>query len=229
MSVPSVKLLCMSAAEEKIILSRIRAGLAWLTPLLFILAALVALASGLAGLSSASAKTLGVPQNRAWGNSAGMLQSRPVQTPQSLELQRENSIGRYDLALDDTLAAESTAVRTNADLVQEIGTRADAWATRQGLTGTPQQLGTWEHTYARDLLERYQSLFGDRGLVTERSWLGKNPAAYGTPASVRLDVFEPNTGTVWDYKFGVTSMSAAQRARIMANVPGVTSITEVRP
>ena len=76
-------------------------------PIFFLLAALIALASGPVGPSSASAKTPGVPQNRVWGNSAGMLQSRPIQTPQSLELQRENSIGRYDSAVGDTLAAKT--------------------------------------------------------------------------------------------------------------------------
>ena len=63
-----------------------------------------------------------------------------------------------------TAAEENAAIRTNADLVQEIGTRTDAWATRRGLTGTPQQLGTWEHGYAQRLLNRYQDMFGDRGL-----------------------------------------------------------------
>ncbi len=108
----------MSAAEEKITLSRIRAGLAWLTPLLFLLAALVAPAA-----PAASAKTPGVPPNRAWGNSAGMLQSRPIQTPQSLELQRENSIGRYDSAVGDTLAAES-GVLENANYAQKTFSHA---------------------------------------------------------------------------------------------------------
>ena len=58
------------------------------------------------GTPTASAKTPRVPQNRVWENSAGMLQSRPIQTPQSLELQRENSIGRYDSAVGDTLTSK---------------------------------------------------------------------------------------------------------------------------
>ncbi len=58
----------MHATQEKITLSRIRAGLAWLTPLLFILAALIALASGLAGPSSVSANTPCTPQDRVWEN-----------------------------------------------------------------------------------------------------------------------------------------------------------------
>ena len=126
-------------------------------------------------------------------------------------------------------AAESAAVRTNAELVQEVGTRADAWATRKGLTGTPQQLGTWEHTYAESLLNRYQSMFGDRGLVTEKSFLGGAEVPYGTAGSVRLDVRDINTGAVWDYKFGAGGLTPAQRLRIITNGPNVTSVTEVRP
>ena len=110
---PSAKLLSMSAAEERAILSdrtmmfgasgHRRGAMALI---LCLLAALIALASGLVGPSSVSAKTPCTPQNRVWENSAGMLQSRPVQTPQSLELQRENSVGRYDSAAGDTLAAK---------------------------------------------------------------------------------------------------------------------------
>lgn len=88
-----------------------------MTLILFLLAALIALASGLAGPTGASAKTPGVPQNRVWENSARMLQSRPIQMAQSLELQRENSLGRYDSALGDTLAAKSTVVNEGASPV----------------------------------------------------------------------------------------------------------------
>ena len=124
-------------------------------------------------------------------------------------------------------ATRSGVTRTNSQLVQEIGARADAWGVRQGLTGTPREIGTAKHAYARRLLNRYQSLYGDRGLVTESSWLRGNPVEYGTKGSTRLDVLEPSTGTVWDFKFGFTPMSAAQRANILTNGPGVTSIFEL--
>jgi len=52
---------------------------------------------------------------------------------------------------------------------------------------------------------------------------------HGTPGSVRLDVLDINTNVVWDYKFGAMPMSAAQRLKIMAQAPWVTSITEVHP
>jgi pyocin large subunit-like protein len=57
-----------------------------------------------------------------------MLQSRPVQTPQSLELQREKSIGRYDSAVADTLAAESTASIPASESWANPSTLADHFA-----------------------------------------------------------------------------------------------------
>ena len=98
---------------------------------------------------------------------------------------------------------------------------------REGLTGTPREIGTLDHAYAKRLLDRYQRMFGDRGLVTERSFIGGLEVPYGSKGSVRLDVLDVNTGAVWDYKFGTTPMSAAQRLKILTNGPGVTSITPV--
>ena len=110
--VASVKLLSMNAAEEKTVLSGKPMTLCAskhraLALALFLLAALIALASGLAGPTSASAKTSCALQNRVWENSAATAQSRPIQMPQSFAPQRENSLGRYDSAVGDTLAAES--------------------------------------------------------------------------------------------------------------------------
>ena len=73
-------------------------------------------------------------------------------------------------ACDFLFAPVRGATRTNGQLVQDIGTRADAWATRKGLTGTPQQLGTAKHGYAQRLLNRYQGMYGDRGLVLRGAW-----------------------------------------------------------
>jgi hypothetical protein len=121
------------------------------------------------------------------------------------------------------------ATRTNGQLVQDIGTRADAWATRKGLAGTPQQLGTAKHGYASRLLRRYQSMYGDRGLVVERSFLGGSEVPYGTSGSVRLDVLDLNTRAVWDYKFGASGLRLAQELNIFTHGPGVISVKEVRP
>ena len=93
---------------------------------------------------------------------------------------------------------------------------------------TAREIGTAKHVYAKDVLDRYQSMYGNRGLVTESSWLGGETATYGTKGSARLDVLDMNSGAVWDYKFGLTPMSAAQRAKItLQGPPSITSITEL--
>lgn len=122
-------------------------------------------------------------------------------------------------------------MRTNAQLVDDIGTRADLRGARRLLAENPaataREIGTAKHDYAKRLLRRYQEMFDDRGLLAESTWKNGFERSYGTAGAVRLDVFDPATGAVWDYKFGVTPMSAAQRAKIMAHGPGVTSITTV--
>ena len=61
-----------------------------------------------------------------------------------------------------TSALSGPALRTNARLVQEIATRAES-----KIGGTGRLAGIDKHTYAKNLLDRYQSMFGDRGLQTE--------------------------------------------------------------
>ena len=99
------KLSNMPAAKEKIFTSRTTTWPAPVLRLLFILLAAMAI-----GTPTASAKTLCTPPNRTGENSVAAVQLRLAQSSQTADLQREKSLGRYDLALDDTLAAESTAV-----------------------------------------------------------------------------------------------------------------------
>jgi len=124
-------------------------------------------------------------------------------------------------------SAPNSVARTNPELVEEIGTRAQRWAKRKGLTGTPRQIGAKQHKYARDLLERYQSRFGQRGLQTEVSFKNGKVVRYGKKGSVRADVFDPATGEIWDYKFGTTPMSQRQFNRLLQHVDGVTSVTPI--
>ncbi|WP_433958703.1 RHS repeat-associated core domain-containing protein [Cytobacillus horneckiae] len=70
---------------------------------------------------------------------------------------------------------------TNEQLVQEIATRAE-----KKIGGAGSVAGTKKHTYAKDLLDRYQSIYGDRGLKTETSWLNNQQVPYGTKGSARL-------------------------------------------
>jgi RHS repeat-associated protein len=130
-------------------------------------------------------------------------------------------------------AAKTAPLRSNPELVQEIAIRAEAWGARQGLPaagGGPVQ-GTLKHDYAKRLLERYQSIHGDRGLIAERSWLNGARAEYGTAGSVRLDVFDTTSGMVYDYKFTLnSSLSPALVQRIINGGPaGITGVVPVGP
>jgi hypothetical protein len=129
---------------------------------------------------------------------------------------------------------------SNAKLVQEVANRAERWGIREGYGpagGGPGQ-GTAKHNYAADLLDRVQRMElhrtgMDRGLETEGSWLAGRPAPYGTKGSARLDVWDPSSGTVYDYKFVGNpgqGLGATQVQKIMQNGPGgITSVVEVNP
>jgi len=106
-------------------------------------------------------------------------------------------------------------------------TSAARWSRRKGLTGTPREIGTRQHKYARDLLERYQRMFGERGLETEVSLKNGKSVRYGKEGSVRVDVFDPDTGEIWDYKFGSTPMTQRQIDRLLQHVRGATSVTPI--
>ena len=137
---------------------------------------------------------------------------------------------QYD-ALDSLIAANNGG-RTNAQLVQDVATRADAWGTRQGL-GLGPRAGTLKHSYADDLLTRYQSRFGDRGLSTEVPYLN-GQAGVGGRGSVRLDVVEgplANPTAIFDYKFGGATLTPqrVQQIRQVGQFGSNVPITGVHP
>ena len=125
----------------------------------------------------------------------------------------------------DVGAPNAVVTRTNAQLVDEIGTRSRGWAQRKQLTGSARALGSRQHKHAKDVLDRYQRMFGDRGLATERSFIDGLEVPYGSKGSARLDVLDTITGDVWDYKFGVTPMSRSQINRIFQHGPGINLVT----
>jgi hypothetical protein len=99
-------------------------------------------------------------------------------------------------------AGWTVPARTNAQLVQEIANRADAWGTRNQL-GATGRAGTLQHGYADRLLTRYQKIYGDRGLSTEVPYLNGIAGKRGL-GSIRLDVVEGDLNApiaIYDYKF----------------------------
>ncbi|MES2735661.1 MAG: RHS repeat-associated core domain-containing protein [Verrucomicrobiota bacterium] len=160
---------------------------------------------------------------------AGALVKAPPPTAPTLGAKVTGAVA----AAEAEAAAANTAGRTNAQLVQDIATRAEAWGTRQGIpaAGSGPVQGTLKHGYAERLLDRYQSLYGSRGLQTEASYLNGQAVPYRTKGSVRLDVYEPSTGSVWDYKFTPNpSLPASRVQRIINNGPaGINSVDAVGP
>ncbi len=72
-------------------------------------------------------------------------------------------------------------------------------------------------------------------LQTEESFLAGESAAYGTKRSARPDVYDPNTGIIYDYKFiknpgkGLSSKQINKNAQNVPNVPNVTNQYEINP
>jgi hypothetical protein len=138
------------------------------------------------------------------------------------------------------LAAERGAFRgayaTNGELVQSIATRADRIGTlRQGLGNGP-VAGTAKHELAKDMLIRYQRMFGDRGLLAEQRFVNGAPWQTGNPVagSIRLDVVEGRLTAptnVWDYKFGNATLSQSRITQIQNGIPNGTSVPvwEIKP
>ncbi|GAA0882181.1 DUF6443 domain-containing protein [Sphingobacterium siyangense subsp. cladoniae] len=105
---------------------------------------------------------------------------------------------------------------TNAELVQGAATKAEA-----AIGGTGRFAGKAKHVYAKDLLSRYQSIYGDRGLSFEHYF--KNGSERGF-----LDVLDNNNNMIYDYKFGDATMSNKQYSKYSNAYPGYT-IEVVRP
>jgi RHS repeat-associated protein len=126
-----------------------------------------------------------------------------------------NNVGRY-------------ANHTDAQFLREIASRAEA-----KVGGTGAVAGTHKHAYADRLLERYQSMTGQRQhLLREQSYLNGQPVPRGTAGSARPDVYDPGSGAVYDYKFTVNpgrGIPARQQGNNARNLPNVTSQTEINP
>ncbi|MYZ36310.1 MULTISPECIES: hypothetical protein [unclassified Streptomyces] len=116
---------------------------------------------------------------------------------------------------------------TDLELVQAIATRAE-----RKIGGTGAVNGTLKHSYAEKLLNRYQGIYGSRGLIPEQSYLGGVPVAKGTKGSARPDVFDPATGIIYDCRFLIRPGRGIGRSQAdlnANNVPGATLTIELNP
>jgi len=124
-------------------------------------------------------------------------------------------------AIDNTVAREMASSRllTNREFVQAIASKADSWAVRKGITGPPRYMGTMKHVYARNLLSRYQNIYGSRGFSAEIRYLNGElwERGAGVERSSVLDVVEGNLEhpmAIYDYKFGKGGLSIARKKQI---------------
>jgi RHS repeat-associated protein len=106
---------------------------------------------------------------------------------------------------------------TEMQLVTRAAQKAEA-----AIGGTGNVAGTLKHTYAKNLLSRYQSRFG--GNLS----LGSNYFNNGIGNRGFLDVVNHSTKTIYDFKFGGAVMNNAQFLKYSRNFEGY-GIHIVRP
>ncbi len=71
------------------------------------------------------------------------------------------------------------------------------------VAGTEGFAGIAKHTYANNLLNRYQSIYGNRGLQTNVYFNGRHGRGF-------LDVLDNTNGVIYDFKFGRPFMRTSQ-------------------
>ena len=107
-------------------------------------------------------------------------------------------------------ATQTTKELTNKQIVMKAADKAN-----NAISGTGHVVGTKKHTYAEKLIERYQSIYGDRGLKTNEYFNN----GYGNRGF--LDVHDTKNNIIYDFKFGKNPrMGQQQINKYMRNFPG---------
>ena len=105
----------------------------------------------------------------------------------------------------------------------------------EGKKTTGHVAGSRKHGEAYNIADNYQKNIENRGLELEQNYWDHGPEEYNKKDSTRLDVYDTNTGDVYDYKFVVNpgqGVPERQVKKILAQGPsGVTreKIHEVNP
>jgi hypothetical protein len=98
-------------------------------------------------------------------------------------------------------------------LVTKAAQKAEA-----AIGGSGGVAGTLKHTYAKNLLSRYQSMYG--GNLSLGSNYFNNNALLGAGNRGFLDVVNHSTKTIYDFKFGNAVMSNSQFSLYSRNFTG---------
>ena len=78
-------------------------------------------------------------------------------------------------------------------------------------------VGTKKHTYATNLIKRYQKIYGDKGLKTNFRF---QDIRHGNGI---LDVYDKTNNVIYDFKFGKTArMSKSQYYKYSNSFPDAT-------
>ena len=117
------------------------------------------------------------------------------------------------------------------EFVQSIANRADRISSEKGSV-----MGTRKHQHAEELAIRYQDRTGDRRhLELEQRYIRGDEwkQGDGLKGSVKPDVYDPTTGTVWDYKFGNAQLQPSQVQRLEARMPKLdgqpVTVNQIKP
>lgn len=130
------------------------------------------------------------------------------------------------MASTETFAVEKSDVSareaakgglSTTQLVQKSATLAE-----RAVGGTGRFAGTAKHTYANNLLSRYQSIYGSRGLQFN------NYFNNGVGNRGFLDVVNHGSKTIYDFKFGSATWRSGQLLKYQRNFPGY-NIQIIRP
>lgn len=104
------------------------------------------------------------------------------------------------------LSMMATKALTNGQLVESAALRAE-----RAIGGKGAVAGTAKHQYANKLLNRYQKIYGDRGLIPNYSFNN------GVGNRGFIDVLDNTNGIIYDFKFGKAFMSRAQYNKYFNN------------
>ncbi len=114
-------------------------------------------------------------------------------------------------------SGSTSLARTALSNEQLIFKAADIADRRSSLLG--HVAGTKKHSYAEQLLRRYQRRYGDRGLEFEQSFSAGTRANYGDRGSIRADVFDFSNNKVYDWKFGSATLNQTRANHLRQNLP----------
>lgn len=149
-----------------------------------------------------------------------------IESSTGIEVGRTGKLSRVlseeEVRLDHEVLVQVTSIaaRTGMSEVQLV-TRA-AQKAEVAIGGTGRFAGTAKHTYTNNLLSRYQSIYGNRGLQLN------NYFNNGVGNRGFLDVVNHNSRTIYDFKFGSATWRAGQLQKYQRNFPGY-NIQIIRP